>query len=75
MTSEDYKDRFVAEYYQLKIRTDSLENMLTKYKNGTLSFVPTCSYDLLYNQLKGMWHYMSCLEQRAKVENIQLEEV
>ena len=30
MTSEDYKDRFKAEYYQTKIRYDKLHKMLVK---------------------------------------------
>ena len=38
MKSEDYKDRFRAEYYQLEDRIDKLANMLEKYKDGTLNF-------------------------------------
>ena len=30
MTSEDYKERFKAEYLQTKIRYESLHKMLTK---------------------------------------------
>ena len=47
MKSEDYKDRFRAEYYQLEDRIDKLVNMLEKYKAGTLNFTPSCSYELL----------------------------
>ena len=32
MNSADYKDRFKAEYLQLKIRMEGLKNMLEKYK-------------------------------------------
>lgn len=32
MESGDYKDRFKAEYYQLKIRLNGLSEMLKKYK-------------------------------------------
>lgn len=39
MESGDYKDRFKAEYYQLKIRLNGLSEMLKKYKAGTLPFV------------------------------------
>ena len=44
MQSEDYKDRFVAEYYQLKDRIAKLGNILEKYKNGTLHFTPSNPY-------------------------------
>lgn len=29
MLSDDYKDRFVAEYYQTKIRYDKLRHLIT----------------------------------------------
>jgi hypothetical protein len=32
MCSEDYKERFIAEYYQLKVRFDALNDMLIKWK-------------------------------------------
>ena len=72
MQSEDYKERFKAEYNQLRIRINGLENMLKKYKAGTLSFTPSCSYDLLNGQLKAMKLYREYLEERAIIENIQL---
>ncbi len=72
MNSKDYKERFVAEYLQLKIRMNGLSVMLKKYKDGTLPFTPTCSYDLLNAQLKSMGLYASFLEDRALVENIEL---
>ena len=40
MTSDDYKDRFRAEYQQTKIRYDKLHKMLIKYDAGTLPFEP-----------------------------------
>ena len=46
MTSADYKERFKAEFYQLKIRICKLDHMLLKYKTGELPFKPNCSYDL-----------------------------
>lgn len=47
MTSEDYKERFKAEYIQTKIRYESLYKMLTKWEAGTLDFTSTCSPILL----------------------------
>ena len=72
MNSPDYKDRFKAEYLQLKIRIKSLSEMLSEYKKGTLPFTPKCSYDLLNRQLNSMVMYKACLEKRAKIENIKL---
>lgn len=74
MGSEDYKERFKAEYLQLKIRMTGLSNMLKKYKAGTLTFKPSCSYDLLNGQLKSMEMYAKYLEERAEIENIELRE-
>lgn len=72
MKSEDYKDRFRAEYYQLEDRIDKLANMLEKYKAGTLNFTPSCSYDLLNGQLKSMLLYLEYLVERAEIEGIEL---
>ena len=72
MKSEDYKDRFRAEYYQLEDRIDKLANMLEKYKAGTLNFTPSCSYELLNSQLKAMNEYLQYLTIRAEIEGIDL---
>ena len=72
MKSEDYKDRFKAEYYQLEDRATKLGNMLEKYKAGTLNFTPSCSYDLLNGQLKSMLLYLEFLVERADIEGIIL---
>ena len=72
MKSEDYKDRFRAEYYQLEDRIDKLVNMLEKYKAGTLNFTPSCSYELLSYQLQTMNAYKRVLEERAEIEDIEL---
>ncbi|MEE0726383.1 MAG: hypothetical protein UCV58_07625 [Clostridium saudiense] len=73
MESVDYKERFKAEYLQLKIRIHGLRNMLKKYKAGTLPFTPSCSYDLLNGQLKAMELYATYLEERAEIEGIDLK--
>ena len=73
MNSKDFKDRTKAEYYQLKIRHEGLARMLKKYKEGTLEFVPNCDYDLLHTQLVYMEWYMNVLEERTKIENIELQ--
>ena len=73
MMSEDYKDRFVAEYAQLAIRRERLAAMLHKYDHGALDFTPTCPIELLREQLDAMEDYMSILEKRAILEGIDLD--
>lgn len=70
MNSADYKDRFKAEYYQLKIRVEKLENVIVKYEAGTLNFQPTCDIELLKKQYEIMSIYMHILMVRAEIENI-----
>lgn len=72
MNSRDFKDRFKAEYYQLQIRYEALSKMLKRYKEGTLNFTPSCSYELLHAQLVYMEYYMNILKTRANIENIEL---
>lgn len=75
MVSDDYKERFKAEYEQLVIRYYGLCNMLEKWDNDTLNFNPTCprsTYDL---QIKAMEDYIAVLEARAVMEGVDLEEV
>lgn len=72
MKSSDFKDRFRAEYYQLKIRTDKLAAMLDKYKAGTLEFTPKCSIEILDKQCELMKAYLRILEERAAIEDVEL---
>lgn len=72
MTSDDYKERFRAEYTQLALRLSGLRSMLYKYENGTLTFAPECSIDLLKRQANVMTNYLAILEERAHKENIHL---
>ena len=54
MVSEDYKERFKAEYYQTKIRYNKLHAMVVKYEAGTLNFTPSCPLELLKEQKAAM---------------------
>ena len=72
MQSDDYKERFKAEYYQTKIRYDKLHKMIVKYEAGTLEFTPTCPIDILKNQASHMRQYLYALEVRAQIEGIEL---
>ena len=73
MTSENYKDRFKAEYIQLKNRYEGLKRMTDNWDNGTLSFAPTCPRATYNFQLRAMKEYLDILEVRAKIEGINLE--
>lgn len=72
MQSDDYKERFKAEYYQTKIRYTKLHNMIVKYDANKLDFTPTCNIDLLRTQKSAMGQYLYCLEVRAAIEEIEL---
>lgn len=73
MNSADYEERFKAEYWQLAIRLKKLADMLYKYKKGELNFTPKCSYELLKEQLTYMRLYIKMLENRAEIEDIELD--
>ena len=73
MNSDDFKDRFRAEYLQLTIRLSKLEKMFCEMNAGTLNFTPKCSYELLHEQAVYMKQYKRVLEERAKIEDIDLD--
>ena len=72
MQSADYKERFKAEYYQLKDRYNKLHRMVVKYEAGTLDFEPTCSIEILKKQKGFMGNYLYMLEIRAEIEGVEL---
>lgn len=74
MNSEDYKERFKAEYHQLLIRARKLMDMLEKHKAGTLPFTLTCPRELLETQLEFMAGYLGVLCVRAELEGVILED-
>ena len=73
MNSIDFKERFKAEYYQLKIRLEKIHKMIVKYEAETLEFTPNCSLELLKEQETYMRRYLYFLEVRAEIEDIDLE--
>ena len=72
MQSDDYKERFMAEYQQTKIRYDKLHKMIVRYEADTLSFEPKCPIELLKEQARHMGNYLYVLEVRAELEGITL---
>lgn len=70
MQSEDYKDRFKAEYYQLKIRYEKLKKMVENW--DSLNFKPTCEKVIYITQLDAMKAYLGTLKLRAIKEKVEL---
>lgn len=71
MNSEDYKERFVAEYKQLVIRYRGLE----KWDRGELNFNPTCPRSTYNMQIKAMTDYIAkvlcCNRRKNKMNNYE----
>lgn len=79
MNSKDYKKRFVAEYWQTKIRYEKLKAFNTKIeanerKGNFTEPKHDCPNDLLLNQQRAMGEYLHILEVRAVIENVDLSE-
>lgn len=76
MNSEDYKERFVAEYHQVKIRYEKLKNFCNKIEAeqmlGKEVTKHDCPLEILREQQKHMGFYLLILEKRALIENIVL---
>lgn len=77
MLSQDYKERFIAEYQQTKIRYEKLKAYCNKIEAAQLtgSEEPPhdCPLDLLRGQQSAMGSYLAKLEVRAVIENIELK--
>lgn len=83
MCSEDYKERFKAEYHQTKLRYEKLKKFNDTieaaertrcYPNIKPVVEPThdCPIELLRQQQHAMGEYLHTLELRAIIENIEL---
>ena len=72
MTSDDYKQRFIAEYAQVTIRANKLSDVINRYFNDTLDFKLECGIWLWVEQYMDMKNYIEILKKRAKIENIDL---
>lgn len=76
MLSDDYKDRFIAEYQQTKIRYEKLKNFCNKIECAILMEIEQpkhdCPLELLREQQAHMGMYLSILEKRAIIEGIEL---
>ena len=85
MNSSDYKERFIAEYWQTKIRYERLKKFNTAIEAADVvnsqhiyrvMEVPAhdCPESMLKHQQHIMGEYLHTLELRAVIEGINLEE-
>lgn len=72
MNSEDYKERFKAEYYQVVIRYHKLKSMLDRWDSDQLGFIPTYPRSTYNRQIAAMIDYIAVLEARAVMEGVEL---
>lgn len=72
MNSEDYKDRFKAEYLQTKIRYEKLDEYIKKVENGEIVFDAEHDFELLKRQRECMREYLLCLTARTITEDIKI---
>lgn len=76
MCSGDYRNRFAAEYAQLKIRYEKLKDFCNQIEvaelMGTEAPMHDCPLLLLREQQRYMGKYLAILEKRALIENIHL---
>lgn len=70
----NYKQRFINEYVELKDRYNKLHKMLIKYDAGRLEFTPTCPINILREQESTMLKYINILETRAIIEGVEFKE-
>lgn len=87
MQSEDYKERFKAEYQQTKIRYEKLKAFNNKIEAAYRTecerpdvkkvAMPAhdCPADLLRDQQSAMGQYLHILEVRAVIEGIDLNSI
>ena len=70
MTSDDYKARMIAEYYQIDIRCKKLKKMLVDREANLLGFDLTTPVYILEMQLEAMEKYRNLLLTRMQIEGI-----
>ena len=73
MLSDDYIERFKAEYRQLIIRITKLYSIIEKAKINNLGFQLSSKVEQLDKQLDIMLRYASILRERAATEGINLD--
>ena len=75
MTSESWKDRFVAEYLQTKIRYEKLHKLIVKREVDKIDFITPIPFDSWMTQAAHMGGYLYELEKQAAIHGIELPKV
>lgn len=75
MTSADWKDRFVAEYLQTKIRYEKLHKLIVKREVDRLGFDTPIPIGSWKEQAYHMGLYLYELEKQAVLHGIDLPKV
>jgi hypothetical protein len=70
--SDDYKERFKGEVYEVNRRILALEKVLEDNARGKLGFKLDSGEPVLTKQLSAMVEYRNYLLLRAQLENIKL---
>lgn len=75
MTSGDWRDRFVAEYLQTKIRYEKLHRLIVKREVGKLDFNTPIPLESWKYQAYHMEMYLLELEKQAEIHGIDLPRI
>ncbi len=75
MKSSDWKERFIAEYLQAKIRYEKLHNLFIKREVGKCDFNTPISLESWKTQVSHMGLYIYELEKQAVLHGIELPKV
>lgn len=75
MSSADWKDRFIAEYLQTKIRYEKLHKLIIKREVGKQGFDTPILLESWKEQARHMGLYLYELEKQAVLHGIELPKV
>lgn len=75
MTSDDWKDRFIAEYLQTKIRYEKLHAIIIRREVGKCEFETPIPLESWNMQAQHMGMYLRELEKQAVIHGIALPKV
>lgn len=73
MVSSDWKERLKAEWAQLCIRMEKLDNFRDSFRNDNIDFKPKWDERLLCDQLRAMRMYRDILRVYARIEGVDLD--
>ena len=75
MSSTDWKDRFIAEYLQTKIRYEKLHKLIVRREVGKIEFNTPIPLESWNEQAYYMGMYLHELEKQAVLHGVELPKV